>query len=70
MALLYCDASGADSVIIEKVKKYRGYVWDIRYKEYLDNGFGGPPRAEEAPKEPYTKAECQKVFDKWISILK
>jgi hypothetical protein len=41
--LLHCDTGGANSVILGQVRKYRGQVFDVPYKEFLDNGFGGPP---------------------------
>jgi len=68
--LLYCDRHGADSVIVEKVRKYRGRVFRVPYREYLDDGFGGPPSALKTPDKPYTKEDCGKVFDKWMQELK
>jgi hypothetical protein len=68
--LMYCDPDGADSVIIEKVKQYRGHVFTVPYREWLDDGFGGLPRTLKTPEKLYTKTACQKVFDKWMSILK
>ena len=68
--LLQCDRGGANSVIIEKVKQHRGFLMHVPYKEWLDDGYGGPPGTLKSPEKPYTKADCQKNFDKWMSMLK
>lgn len=68
--LLHCDVDGADSVVLEKVRAQRGRVFEVPYKEWLDDGFGGPPRTLKAPINAYTKAKCESVLQKWISVLK
>ena len=68
--ILHCDQDGADSVIIEAVKKHRGVMLEVPYAEFLDDGFGGPPRALKTPDEAYTREQCQRVFDKWMAFLK
>lgn len=68
--LLQCDQDGADSVRLDKLKQYRGKVFNVPYVEWLDDGFGGMPRALKTPSNPYTKEQCSKVFDKWIADLK
>lgn len=68
--LLNCDPDGADSVRLDKMKQYQGLVFNVPYSEWLDDGFGGPPRAIKTPTSPYTKEQCRKVFDKWITDLK
>lgn len=67
--LLHCDVDGADSVILDRVRQYRGRVLDVPYREYLDDGFGGEPRALKTPDQPYTREDCQRVFDKWMREL-
>jgi hypothetical protein len=42
--LLHCDKDGADSVNVDKVRALGGYVFTVTYSEWLDDGFGGPPR--------------------------
>ena len=68
--LLHCDESGADSVIISAVRSRGGAVFTVPYREWLDDGFGGPPRALKTPDRPYTREQCRRVFDKWITFLK
>src|SRR5438552_13938202 len=36
-ALLHCDAEGADSVIVEAVRKHRGYMFTVPYNEQVDD---------------------------------
>ena len=68
--LLHCDLDGADSVAMDKVRARRGYVFNLPYSEYVDDGFGGPPRCLKTPDQPYTRGDCQRVFDRWIRVLK
>jgi hypothetical protein len=68
--LLNCDHYGADSVRLDKLNQYRGEVFNVPFVEWLDDGFGGPPRTLATPAAPYTKEQCRKVFDKWLSELK
>jgi hypothetical protein len=68
--LLHCDESGADSVIVSAVRKHNGAMSDVTYSEWLDDGFGGPPRTLKTPREPYTREQCKRVFDKWVAFLK
>ncbi len=53
--LLHCDCDGADSVIIDKVRSFKGRVFNVSYKEWLDDGFGGLPRTLKTPDKPFTK---------------
>jgi hypothetical protein len=69
MMLMHCDEDGADSAIVDKVRVYGGYMGSVRYDEWLDDGFGGPGRASKTPARPYTKVDCQKVYDKWMQYL-
>lgn len=68
--LLHCDPDGADSVILDAVRSRRGMVYNTTYGEWLDDGFGGPPRALKTPDTPYSRSDCQRVLDKWLSILR
>jgi len=67
--LLHCDKDGADSVVVDKVRAYGGYVYTVRYDQWLDDGFGGPARAVKTPKQSYTQQDCQRVFQKWMDFL-
>jgi len=68
--LLSCDSAGADSVVLDAVRSRGGLVYSVQYKEYLDDGFGGPPRTLKTPARPYTREDCERVLDKWMAILK
>ncbi len=68
--LLYCDPDGANSVIVNQVRKYRGWVDTLSYAEWLDDGFGGPPATLKTPEKPYTKEQCALLYGKWIKYLR
>jgi hypothetical protein len=68
--LLHCNIDGADSVVLNKVRLLKGRVFNVNYKEWLDDGFGGLPRTLKTPEKPYTKKDCDLVLQKWLSVLK
>jgi hypothetical protein len=68
--LLHCDEDGADSVIISKVREHRGAMFEVPFVEWLDDGFGGPPRTLKTPDRPYTREQCARVLKKWVALLK
>lgn len=68
--LLGCDADGANSVIVDRVRKYRGWVDTLPYSEWQDDGFGGPPSSDKTPENPYTKEQCALLYDKWIRYVR
>ncbi len=67
--LLDCSADGANSVILTAVRARFGRVFNVPYREWLDDGFGGPPATLMTPDRPYTQADCEKLLEKWLSIL-
>lgn len=67
--LVDCSADGANSVILTAVRARFGRVFNVPYREWLDDGFGGPPATLMTPDSPYTRADCEKVLEKWLSIL-
>jgi len=67
--LLYCDVDGANSAILKKVREFKGNVFNVPYREWLDDGFGGLPRTVKTPDKPYTKNDCEKVYSKWMSQI-
>ena len=69
-SLLHCDKDGSDSVIVENVRKFGGYTFTVTYSEWLDDGFGGAPRALKTPERQYTAKDCERVFRKWMGFLK
>ena len=68
--LLHCDIDGADSVILDNVRSLKGRVFNVSYKEWVDDGYGGAPRALKAPDKPYTKKDCDLILQKWLKLLK
>jgi hypothetical protein len=68
--LLHCDVDGADSVIISMVREHRGAMFEVPFVEWLDDGFGGPPRTLKTPDRPYTREQSARVLDKWVALLK
>lgn len=68
--ILHCDKDGADSVVVDEVRKLDGYTSHVPFAEWLDNGFGAPARSVKAPGQPYTSAVCELVFEKWMKFLK
>ncbi|MEE8396137.1 MAG: hypothetical protein V3S29_08795 [bacterium] len=69
-AILACDVDGVDSIKLDAVRKHRGRVFRLRYKQWLDDGFGGPPRVLRKSATPYTKTQCHEIFVKWMIFLK
>lgn len=68
--VFYCDKDGVDNVVLEKVEKYKGNLFEVPYKEYLDNGEGGEARAIKTPEKSYTREKCETMFDKKLSEIK
>ncbi len=67
--LLHCDKDGADSVLVDGVRKFGGHTTTVPYREWLDDGFGGAPRTLKTPERPYTAKDCERVFRKWTDFL-
>lgn len=68
--LFYCDADGADSILLEKVQAYKGNVFNVNYKEYMDNGEGGLPRTLKTPSKPYNRQKCEELYQGWLDRLR
>ena len=43
-SIFYCDKDGIDNMILDAVRRFHGKVLNVNYREYLDNGEGGPAR--------------------------
>jgi hypothetical protein len=67
--ILHCDRDGADSVILDAVKRHGGSMNNVAYEEWLDDGFGGPPGTVKTPSQPYDRKQCERVFEKWLALL-
>ena len=70
VSILDCGRYGANSVILDSVRAYDGRVDNLRYDKWLDDGFGGPPATMETTAQPWTKKQCQGLFDGWVSRLR
>ena len=68
--LLHCDENGVDSIRIDKVSGFKGHVLEVPYADWLDDGYGGPPRALKTPVVPYSKSQCNGILEKWETELK
>lgn len=68
--IFHCDKDGVDNVVLEKAEKYNGNLFEISYKEFLDNGEGGEARAIKTPEKPYTREKCISMFNKKLSEIK
>jgi hypothetical protein len=64
--LFNCDRDGVDAAILDSVRAHQGYVWELPYAQYLDDGAGGPPRAIKTPAKPYSTAMCRAALDKFL----
>jgi len=68
--LLHCDENGADNVRIDKVQERNGRVLDVPYKDWLGDGYGGLPRTLKTAAIPFTRSQCNKVLEMWLSELR
>lgn len=68
--VFHCDKDGVDNVVLEKAEKYNGNLFEVSYKEFLDNGEGGEARAIKTPEKPYTREKCEMMFNKKLSEIK
>ena len=55
---------------IDKVQERNGRVLDVPYKDWLDDGYGGLPRTLKTPAIPFTRSQCNKVLEMWLSELR
>jgi hypothetical protein len=53
-AIMSCDPNGANSAIIDSVNAYGGYVGNVRYDKWLDDGYGSLPATLRTPETPWT----------------
>ncbi|MBV9341095.1 MAG: hypothetical protein JO159_09435 [Acidobacteria bacterium] len=69
--LFHCDRDGVDNVILSKAGQAGGNSGKgQRYREWLDNGEGGPPRMLIAPHRLYTKADCERMLNRKLKELR
>ena len=68
--VFHCDKDGVDNVVLEKAEKYNGNLFEVSYKEFLDNGEGGEARAIKTPEKFYTREKCETMFNNKLSEIK
>lgn len=68
--LFLCDKDGVDNVILEKAEQYGGNLFKVSYKDFLDNGEGGEPRAIKTLEKEYTREQCRYFFNKKLNEIK
>lgn len=69
VALFHCDRLGVDNVLLEKAKIYKGYLMNVTYSKFMDNGEGELPRALKSPDAPYSREKCEAMFQIKIKSL-
>lgn len=67
-ALLHCDEYGVDEANIDVVRRNKGSVWEIPYKEWLTDGQGGLPRALKTPDQPFDRVACENALKRWLVL--
>lgn len=68
--LLHCDRDGARVVMLDSIRALRGYVTNVPYERWLDDGAGGPPRGLVDPVPvPYTAERCHALFENFLERL-
>jgi hypothetical protein len=65
-----CTSAGANSAILVKVNEFHGDVSDKAYPLWMDDGEGGLPATMKAPKEPYTRRECERIMENKLTELR
>ena len=68
--LFWCNAEGVDNAIIDAVRSFKGQVNEIDYREWLDNGEGGPASAVQVPQASYGRDRCATRFKRKLAELR
>lgn len=68
--LFDCSDDGCNSVILENAEKYDGWLFNVSYSEWLDNGEGGEPATLKTPEKLYTREKCKSLFEQKIKEIK
>lgn len=67
--VFHCDKDGVDNVVLEKAEKYGGNLFKVSYKDFMDNGESGEPRAIKTPDKEYTREQCKYFFNKKLNEI-
>lgn len=68
--LFTCTVDGVNNVILTAVEKHRGYVWDVGYKDFMDDYAGGPPGTLKTPAKRPTRDECARLFRRKVEEVR
>jgi hypothetical protein len=69
-AIFHCDRDGIDNAHLDRIEAHNGFMMDVPYREYLDNGKGEAPRALKTPAKPYDREQCREAFTRKMEELK
>lgn len=69
-AIFHCDASGVNSLILEKAESFDGELFHVSYSDVLDDGEGGAPATLKTPERPYSRERCKNLFEKKLSEIR
>ena len=59
-----CNAHGVFNTLLDKVEAHDGYIDNVTYSEWQDDGNGGPPATIKTPTQRTTREDCEKLFRK------
>ncbi|MGB8535885.1 MAG: hypothetical protein WCD57_05695, partial [Acidobacteriaceae bacterium] len=69
-SIFSCSKDGINNAVTSKVAALNGDVIEHPYKDYLDDGSGGPAATNKTPAHPFTQADCEKALDKKLKELR
>ena len=68
--LCTCDADGVNNVLIDKVRQHRGFVFRVPNREWMDDYNGGNPATVQTAPRPYTRKDCEVLFERKLTELR
>ena len=68
-SLFRCNSGGVNNVLLEKAKTFKGYLMNVTYSKFMDNGEGGTPATLKSPDKQYSRDKCEAVFQMKIKSL-
>lgn len=68
--LFQCGDDGARVADIDAIRKLGGRVDRVSYPKWNHDGYGGPPNTDVMPDKPYSKTQCQALFDNMIKQIR
>jgi hypothetical protein len=68
-SLFRCNSGGVNNVLLEKARTFKGYLMNVTYSKFMDNGEGGTPATLKSPDKQYSRDKCEAVFQMKIKSL-